>query len=141
MRISRRALCVVSILIALLATTPSTAQDLLVARVDSLNEVFDDVEAIAQAVGQDLTREMLLMMGSSMLGSDATTIIDLDRPVAAVMPIEGMMLMQNGVVVAVPVIDATAAIDQHGLFGRRLIARQPQAGSGETRPGSTARVA
>jgi hypothetical protein len=110
-RLSRGVLCAVSILIVLGAPAPSSAQELLVARADSLNQVFDDVEAIARAVGKDLSREMLLMMGSSVLGSDATAYIDLDRPVAAVMPVEGMMMMQKGVVVAVPVTDAAAAID------------------------------
>jgi hypothetical protein len=109
--VSRGALCVVLFLITLGAPTPSSAQELLVARAESLNEVFDDVEAIADAVGKDLSRGTLLMMGSSVLGTDATGFIDLDRPVAAVMPVEGMMLMQNGVVVAVPVKDAAAAID------------------------------
>ena len=83
---SRGALCVVSVLMAVAAPAPSSAQDLLVARAESLNAVFADVEAIARAVGKDISREMLLMMGSSILGSDATGYIDLDRPVAAVMP-------------------------------------------------------
>jgi len=108
---SRSALCVVSLLIVLGVPAPSSAQDLLAARAESLNAVFDDVEAISRAVGKDLSREMLLMMGSSVLGSDATGYIDLDRPVAALMPVEGMMMMQNGVVMAVPVTDAAAAID------------------------------
>ena len=110
--VTRGALCVVLFLIVLgAAPAPSSAQELIVARAQSLNAVFDDIEAISRAVGKDLSREMLLMMGSSFLGSDATGFIDLDRPVAAVMPVEGMMLMQNGVVVAVPVTDAAAAID------------------------------
>jgi hypothetical protein len=98
-------------LIALGAPASSSAQDLLAARAESLNEVFDDVEAISRAVGKDLSRETLSMMGSSVLGSDATGFIDLDRPVAALMPVEGMMMKQKGVVVAVPVTDAAAAID------------------------------
>jgi len=114
--VNRGALFVVSILIVLGTPAPSSAQDLLVARAESLNEVFDGVEAISRAVGKDLTREMLLMMGSSVLGSDASGLIDLDRPVAAVMPVEGMMLMQKGVVVAVPVTDAAAAIDALASF-------------------------
>lgn len=109
--VSRGALCVVSLLIAFVAPSPSSAQDLLVARAESLNEIFDVVEAISSAAGQDLSREMVLGMGSEIFGSDPSGFLALDRPVAALMPMEGMMMMQNGVVTALPVTDAAAAID------------------------------
>jgi hypothetical protein len=109
--VSRGALCIVSILIALVAPAPSSAQDLLFARAKSLNEVLDGVEAISSAAGQTLSREMVLGMGSEIFGSDPSGFLALDRPVAALMPAEGMMMMQNGFVAALPVTDAAAAID------------------------------
>lgn len=108
---ARGVLCVASILIALVVAAPSSAQDLVVARVESLNDLFDDFEAIASAVGQPMNREMVLGMGAQTFGSDPSAFLAMDRPVAAVMPVEGMMMMQKGVVVAVPVTDAAAAIE------------------------------
>jgi hypothetical protein len=109
--VSRGALCVVSFLIALGAPPSSSAQNLLAARAESLNEVFDGMEEISSAVGQNLSRERVLGMGSEIFGSDPSEFLALDRPVAALMPMEGMMLQQKGVVVAVPVTDAAAAIE------------------------------
>jgi len=93
--VSRGALCVVSILIFLGSPAPSSAQDLLVARAESLNKVFDGMEAISNAAGQPFSREMVLGMGSEIFGSDPSGFLALDRPVAALMPMEGMM-MQHG---------------------------------------------
>lgn len=109
-RAGRGTLYVLSILLVLGATAPSPAQDLLVVRAESLNAVFDGMESISNAVGQDVGRQTVLGMGTEIFGTDPSGFLAFDRPVAALMPVEGMMLQQNGFVLAVPVSDAAAAI-------------------------------
>jgi hypothetical protein len=104
------AVSAISILIALGSLAPLSAQDLLVARAESLNRVLAGMETISSAVGQEFKRETVLGMGSEIFGSDPSGFLAMDRPVAALMPMQGMMMQQNGVVVAVPVTDAAAAI-------------------------------
>jgi len=100
---------VVLVMLGIAAT--SAAQDLGLLRAHSLNKVFDGIEAVAQATGQDIDRQMLMGMSFGMLGIDPSEFLDLDRPVAVALPAEGMMLQQNGLVAAVPVRNAAAAIE------------------------------
>jgi len=102
---------VIGVLITLgLGTSPS-AQDLAVLRAESLNKVIDGVEAISRATGQEVSREMITGMASGFFGRDLSEFLDMDRPVGVALPLAGMMMQQNGVVAAVPVIDAAAAIE------------------------------
>jgi len=99
------------VLIALgLATTGST-QELGVLRAQSLNRAFDSIEAISQAAGKPVNRQTMMGMATGMLGIDPGEFLDMERPVAVVLPVEGMMLKQNGIVASVPVTNATAAVE------------------------------
>jgi hypothetical protein len=115
---SRRGLVRVTvILLVLAATTSVSAQNLALLQARSLDDVFDGVETVSEAAGEPVDREMLMMQASAMLGVDPGEFLDMDRPVAVVMPVQGMMLQQNGFVAAIPVSDTAAAIDAlAGLF-------------------------
>jgi hypothetical protein len=108
---SRKIFVGVVALLVIGVAAPSFAQDIAVVKLHSLNKVFDSVEAIAQATGQPVDRDMLMGMGLGMLGIQQPEFLDMEKPLAVVMPAEGMMLQQNGVVAAVPVKDAGAAIE------------------------------
>jgi len=73
--------------------------------------LFDGIEAVAQAAGQPVDRSMLLGMGLSNLGIDNGEFLVLDKPVAVVMPVDGMMMQQKGFVASVPVTDAAPVIE------------------------------
>jgi hypothetical protein len=109
--VSRGVVVGVVVLVMLGIAASSVAEDLGVVRAQSLNKVFDGIEAVAQATDQDVDRQMLMGMAVGMLGIEPSEFLDLDRPVAVVLPAEGMMLQQNGLVAAVPVTDAAAAIE------------------------------
>lgn len=102
---------VVTVVMTLVPSASTSAQDLAVLRAESLNTVIDGVEAISSAAGQDVSREMIMGMASGVFGRDPSEVLDLDRPVVIVMPLAGMMLQEEGAVAAVPVKDATAAME------------------------------
>jgi hypothetical protein len=93
------------------AAASLSAQDLAVLHARSLNDVFDGVERISKASGQPVDRQELMGQATAMFGIDPGQFLDLERPVAVAMPVQGMMLQQNGLVAAVPVTDSAAAID------------------------------
>jgi hypothetical protein len=113
-RVRRTVLCVVSVLVAAAVSAPCLAQDLVVARVESLDSLMADVEAIGTAIGQPVSKDMLLGMAGGFFGADPSGFLAMDRPVAAVLPVEGMMVPKTGVVVAVPVTNIEAALDALG---------------------------
>jgi len=104
-------LLVVAILVTVVPATSISAQDLAILRAESLNEVISGFEEISRATGQEISREMVLGMAAGFTGKDPAEYLDLDRPIAIAMPVQGMMLQENGVVAAVPVTDAAAAIE------------------------------
>jgi hypothetical protein len=96
------------------------AQEIGVLRVQSLNRVFDGVEAVAQAAGFPVDRQALLSTALGMTGFESSELLDMSKPVAVVVPVEVMMLQQNAVVAAVPVTDVAAAI---ALVEQRFVSR------------------
>lgn len=88
---------------------PLPAQELAVLHAQSLGDVFDGIERVSQAVGQPIARQQLMGMASGMFGIDPGEFLDFGRPVAVALPVQGMMLQQNGLVAAVPVSNADAA--------------------------------
>ncbi len=107
-------LLVVAILFTVVPPTSTSAQDLAILRANSLNDVINGVEEISRAAGQGISREMIMGMAAGTLGKDPNEFLDLDRPMAIAMPLQGMMLQENGVVAAIPVTDAAAAIEALG---------------------------
>jgi hypothetical protein len=101
------------VLIVVLVLTISQslqAQELGVLRAQSLDKVFDGIEAVAQAAGYDLDRQTMLSTALGMIDIESAELLDMSKAVAVVLPAEGMMLQQNGLVAAVPVTDVAAAI-------------------------------
>ncbi len=104
-------LLVVLVVLTLIPSASSSAQDLAVLRAGSLNKVLTGVEEVSRATGQPVSREMVMGMATEVFGRDPSEFLDLDRPTAIAMPAEGMMLQQDGVVAAVPVTDVGAAME------------------------------
>jgi len=101
----------VCMLVALTMAASVSAQNLAVLKASNLDAVFDGIEAVSEAAGEPVERQMMLDRAAGMLGTAPTEFLALDRPIAVVMPVEGMMLQQNGLVAAVPVTDPAAAIE------------------------------
>ncbi len=96
--------------LALGAAAPAEAQQVAVVRVQSLDAALADIEAVAQAAGQPLNREAMVGMALGGLGITDASFLDFARPLVVTMPVEGMALQQKGLVGAVPVSDAAAAM-------------------------------
>jgi hypothetical protein len=90
---------------------PALGQDLLTVRVESLDAALGDVTTIAAAAGQPMTKDQLLAPMLSQLGIDDLSFLDWKSPAAMVMPMQGMMLQQKGLLLALPVADAEKAIE------------------------------
>jgi hypothetical protein len=95
----------VALLLALLAL-PAAGQQLALLRVESLDGAFADLEALARAVGTEFERGTVLGPAMQQFGIDDPSILDFERPLVMVMPMEGMMMQQRGIVAAFPVTDA-----------------------------------
>jgi ribosomal protein L1 len=94
------------------ATLPVQAQNVLTVRIESFDALLDDVDTIAVALGQpEGSAEGWLQMAQGALGMPQFDWIDRKNPVVLALPLEGMMLGQNGFVGAIPVADIDAAID------------------------------
>ncbi len=90
---------------------PIQAQNVLTVRVESLEALLDDVDTIAVALGQPKgSAENWLQMAQGALGLPQFDWIDKKSPVVLALPLEGLMLGQNGFVGALPVADIDAAI-------------------------------
>jgi len=98
--------------IAIVALTlPIQAQYVLTVRVESFESLLDDVDTIAVALGQPKgSAENWLNMAQGALGMPQFDWVDKKSPVVLALPLEGMMLGQNGFVGALPVADVDAAI-------------------------------
>jgi hypothetical protein len=101
----------IALAIAALAL-PIQAQNVLSVRVESLEDLLADIDTIAVALGQDEgTSEGLLAMAQGVLGLPALDWIDRKSPLVIALPLEGMMLGDQGFVAAFPVSDTNAAIE------------------------------
>lgn len=95
----------VALLLALLAL-PAAGQQLALLRVESLDGAFADLETLAEAVGTEFERGAVLGPAMQQFGIDDPSILDFKRPLVMVLPMEGMMLQQKGLVAAFPVTDS-----------------------------------
>jgi hypothetical protein len=90
---------------------PIQAQNVLTIRVESFEALLDDVDTIAVALGQPKgSADGWLQMAQSAMGMPELDWIDKKNPVVLALPLEGMMLGQNGFVGAFPVADVDAAV-------------------------------
>jgi len=90
---------------------PIQAQNVLTIRVDSFESLVDDVDAIAVALGQPKgSADGWLQMAQGALGMPQFDWVDKKSPFVLALPLEGMMLGQNGFVGALPVSDVDAAV-------------------------------
>ncbi len=90
---------------------PIQAQNVLTIRVESIESLLDDVDTIAVALGQPKgSAEGWLQMAQGALGMPQFDWVDTKHPVVLALPLQGMMLGQNGFVGALPVADVDAAI-------------------------------
>ena len=99
---------------------PIQAQNVLTVRVESFEALLDDVDTIAVALGQPKgSAENWLAMAQGMLGMPQFDWIDRKNPVVLALPLEGMMLGQNGFVGALPVADIDRLIRRQERFRQR----------------------
>jgi hypothetical protein len=102
----------IGIVIAIAAIAiPVQAQNVLTIRVESLDALIEDVETIAVALGQEPgSGAAMVQMVGSQLGLHDLDMIDGKNPLVVTLPLQGMMLGQQGFVGAFPVSDVDAAV-------------------------------
>lgn len=120
-----------------LALLPAVSQaadnDIARLRVESLDALAADVERLAAAVGQPVSRDMLLGMGLQAMGIQSHDWIDGKRPIVVVFPLQGMSLGPAGIVGALPVSDAAPALNAlEGMFKTHGIDGEVHTFSNET---------
>ena len=93
-------------LILVLLALPASGQQLALLRVESLDGAFGDMEALATAVGTEFKRGDVLGPALSEFGITDSSLLDFKRPLVMVLPMEGMMMQQKGLVAAFPVAEA-----------------------------------
>ncbi len=102
---------VLALLIVALTFGSALAGDtLLTVRITSLDALLDDVGVVAGAVGQPLDRGEFLASLEKLSPAVILDQVDFQRPLVFVMPMEGMLLQDKGVVAVVPVKDVDAAL-------------------------------
>jgi len=106
-----RTLACIAVTGLLLAVWPAAARPLAQVRLSSLQAVLADVGTVTTAAGRPLSGEQLLAGLLGPLGLRDVSALDPTRPLAAVLPLEGMLLQQRGVVVALPVTAAQPLFD------------------------------
>ena len=89
--------------VLLLCAGTAGGRPLAQVRVSSLQAVLADTATVATAAGQPVRGEDLLADLLGPFGLRDLSLLDATRPLAAVLPLEGMLLQQRGVVVALPV--------------------------------------
>jgi len=85
--------------IFLLCAGSTGARPLAQVRISSLEAVLADTTTVAAAAGQPGRGEDLLLSLLGSFGIRDLSILDATRPLAAVLPVEGILLQQRGVVV------------------------------------------
>ncbi|MDF1552838.1 MAG: hypothetical protein P1P84_07240 [Deferrisomatales bacterium] len=98
----------------LLCVGPAGAGPLAQVRIRSLQAVYADAATLAAAAGRPERGEDLLGALLGPFGLRDLSVLDGTRPLAAVLPLEGMLLQQRGVVVALPVAAAGPLLDALG---------------------------
>ena len=102
---------VIALTIAALAL-PVQAQNVLTIRVESLDALLADVDTVAVALGQEPgSAEGLVQMVAGQIGLSDLSMIDGKNPLVVALPLEGMMLGEQGFVGAFPVADVDAAVE------------------------------
>ncbi len=101
-----RAAGVTAAVILLLWSAVAGARPLAQVRLSSLQAVLADVTTVASAAGRPVRGEDLLAELLEPFGLRELSALDATRPVVAALPLEGMLLQQRGVVLALPVAAA-----------------------------------
>jgi len=110
-------LLVPCLLLMSLVGLPLAAQNVATLRVTSLEAALADVERLTAASGSPVTGDLLMARMLGTLGLVDSGWIDRRRPVALVLPMQGMAFGMTGMVGAFPVGDVEAALAAlAGLF-------------------------
>ena len=111
---SRLYKCWIGVALVLVAISlPAQAQNVLAIRVESLDDLIEDVETIAVALGQEKgSGEGMVQMVASQIGLSHLDMIDGKNPLVVALPLQGMMLGQQGFIGAFPVSDVDAAVEE-----------------------------
>jgi hypothetical protein len=100
---------------------PVQAQNVLSIRVENLDDLTADIDSIAAALGEEEgAGEGLLAMAQSMLGLPNLDWVDRKNPLVLALPLEGLMLGDQGFVGAFPVSDPDAAIEALKASGQEI---------------------
>ena len=120
----------IAILLVALALLSATvwAQPLLTIRVTSLDAALTDLERFGEAIGQPITKEEALATLESMLKVEGFENLDLSRPAAVVLPVQGMLLQAQGLITVVPVKDVDQTM---ALLGERFPGGKTEGGIAE----------
>ncbi len=110
------------------AQAPAPPEPLVSVRLESLDAGVATLDRIGDALGKDLSGQLLAGLDESGLRS----LIDTKRPVSVVLPFAGMMNPQQGFVAAIPVASEAAVLAEFAIEGEAA----PAPGSVVTLPGA-----
>lgn len=111
-RVVRRVLCGLVLSAAVLAAAlPAGAEKLALLRIESLDALTRDVRTVAEASGQPFDAGIVETRVLGLLGLSDGDFVDRGRPVLVLLPLEGMMRKEKGLVGALPVLDPARAVE------------------------------
>lgn len=111
----------VALLALLLSGLPSNAAsaDLMLLRIESLDDMLADARTLHGR--EDLSLDML-DASLGLFGLEGSASLETDKPLVLVLPMQGLMLAQRGLVAALPVSETGAVLDSMAAsFGRHTV--------------------